>query len=240
MGVNRGCVVVASAFPSDVLCAHLRKLGFAAVECVGDGLSALRLVQSRLPDALVADAVLPGLQGDALVERVRRTPLTVYPAMVLLTLPGMPLRSQTPDCAVLEKSADADALASALARLAPERRPVPPDKRRQADMLLTRLGVPEHCGRDYLLRAVEMAWADSRMLRGLTTRLYPAIAAEFSVDRRHVERSMRHVIDTAWRSGEIEAQYALFGDTIDARRGNPTCGEMIARIADILRWEGNA
>ena len=81
---------------------------------------------------------------------------------------------------------------------------------------------------------------DSRLLRALTTRLYPSIAIEFGVERRHVERAMRHTIDEAWRSGEMEAQYRLFGDTIDAKRGSPTCGEMIARIADILRWEGKA
>ena len=50
--------------------------------------------------------------------------------------------------------------------------------------------------------------------------------------------AMRHAIDVAWRTGEIEQQQAIFGDTIDARRGKPTCGEMIALLADILRWEG--
>ena len=65
-------------------------------------------------------------------------------------------------------------------------------------------------------------------------------AKEFGADARHVERAIRHVIDVAWRSGEMEAQYKIFGDTIDAKRGSPTCGEMIAQIADILRWEGRA
>ena len=47
-----------------------------------------------------------------------------------------------------------------------------------------------------------------------------------------------HVIDCAFRTGEIERQHRIFGDTIDARRGKPTGGEMIAQLADILRWEG--
>ena len=50
--------------------------------------------------------------------------------------------------------------------------------------------------------------------------------------------TLRHVIDAAWRTGEIEQQHRLFGDTIDARRGKPTCGEMIAQLAEELRWEG--
>ena len=51
-----------------------------------------------------------------------------------------------------------------------------------------------------------------------------------------------------WRTGvtvsmsmpKDRAMVTYFGDTIDAKRGSPTCGEMIAQIADILRWEGRA
>ena len=46
------------------------------------------------------------------------------------------------------------------------------------------------------------------------------------------------LVDAAWRAGDIDQQQKIFGDTIDARRGRPTCGEMIAQLADILRWEG--
>ena len=240
MSADRGCVVAATALPSETLCAQLKAIGFSRVVTAGDGLSALRRVRDFLPDALVADAALPVLSGESLPERVRRMPLAIYPAMILLRLPGMRIGNPGIDCAVLDKPVDADALAMALEALAPERRPVPPEKHGRAGELLLQLGVPRHCGGDYLTRAVEMAWMDSRLLRALTTRLYPSIAAEFGVERRHVERAMRHAIDEAWRSGEMEAQYRLFGDTIDAKRGSPTCGEMIARIADILRWEGKA
>ena len=44
---------------------------------------------------------------------------------------------------------------------------------------------------------------------------------------------MRHAIDLAWRSDQVDNQYRIFADTIDARRGQPTCGEMISRLADI-------
>ena len=240
MSADRGCVVAATALPSDGFCAKLAAVGFSRIVLAADGLTALRLVRDCLPDALVADAVLPVLNGEALADRVRRMPLAVYPAMVLLRLPGMRVGNPGVDCALLEKNVGPDALTAALDALAPEHRPVPPEKRDRAVELLERLGVPEHCGREYLTRAIEMSWMDSRLLPALPARLYPAIAAEFGADRRHVERAMRHAIDEAWRSGEMEAQYELIGDTIDAKRGSPTCGEMIAQIADILRWEGRA
>ena len=102
------------------------------------------------------------------------------------------------------------------------------------------MGIPQHCGREYLIRAIEIVWLDERLLKALSKRVYPAVAEQFGVEVRHVSRAMRHVIDAAWRSGEMEAQYKIFGDTIDARRGCPTLSEMIAQIADILRWEGKA
>jgi hypothetical protein len=33
----------------------------------------------------------------------------------------------------------------------------------------------------------------------------------------------------------MERQHALFGNTIDARRGKPTAGEMIGRLAELAR-----
>ena len=56
--------------------------------------------------------------------------------------------------------------------------------------------------------------------------------------QEQAERAMRYAIDAAWRTGQIDNQHRIFGDTIDARRGKPTCGEMIAQLAEELRWEG--
>ena len=74
--------------------------------------------------------------------------------------------------------------------------------------------------------------------RALRDALYVPVARETNLTPAQVERAMRHAIEVAWRTGEIEQQHRIFGDTIDARRGKPTCGEMIAQLADILRWEG--
>ena len=238
MDSGRGAAVLATAFNAETLDSLLRELGFARVERAADGISALRKVRDCLPDALVADAILPGLDGAALAAQIRGMPLAVYPAIVLLAPKGM--RPPNPGCPVVDRPATPQALQSALDAQSPERRPMPARKRMRAEQMLDRLGVPEHCGRDYLLRAAEIGYQDVRWLRALTGRVYPAVAAEFGVDARRVERAIRHVIDVAWRGGEIEAQYDFFGDTIDAKRGSPTCGEMIARIADILRWEGRA
>jgi two-component system response regulator (stage 0 sporulation protein A) len=227
---------------------HLRRTlnasGFSNILCVHDGLSALRMVRDRRPDVVIADSVLPLCEGVELVARIHEAQLTVYPAMLLLTLPGMRLsEKRLQGCcgyAQLEKPVMSAALLEALDKTRPERRAFPERMRGRALQILHALGVPEHYGRDYLLTAILTAWQDERYLRALTDLMYPSIARLYGVDPRRVERGMRYVIDAAWRVGEIDAQYKLFGDTIDAKRGCPTCGEMIAQIADILRWEGRA
>ena len=68
--------------------------------------------------------------------------------------------------------------------------------------------------------------------------LYPRIGEAFGMNTRQVERAMRHVIGLAWQSDKFDNQYRIFADTVDAGRGQPTCSEMISRLADILRLEG--
>ena len=242
MRVRGARAVVAAAFPGDIAAVRqfLMRSGFSEIQEAGNGAEALRLVRDNLPDLLVAAAVMPVMDGVSLAEKILRLPLAVYPAILLTAPSGMNVRGVPAGCEVLTKPADAQLLREAVFRTRPETRRVPDEIRRRAEALLSETGVPEHCGRGYLLRAIEMAWCDSGLLRSLTGRLYPAVAEAFGTEKRHVERAMRHVIDVAWRSGEIEAQYRIFGDTVDAKRGNPTCGEMIAQIADILRWEGKA
>lgn len=239
MRSSSGRAVVATALPGEAesLRVMLGDSGCSEVVCVADGLSAVAQIRQRRTDWLVADAVLPVLDGASLAVEVASLPLSVYPGVLLLTVPGMCPKT---GAAVLKKPVTRERLAEALEALRPERRAVPGKKRERARQALDSIGIPDHCGRDYLLRAIEIAWLDERLLKALTTRLYPSVAEEFGADARHVERAIRHVIDVAWRSGEMEAQYKIFGDTIDAKRGSPTCGEMIAQIADILRWEGKA
>ena len=72
----------------------------------------------------------------------------------------------------------------------------------------------------------------------MTARLYPVIGMRCGVNARRVERAMSHVIDLAWAGGDIDRQYGIFQNTIDAQRGKPTCGEMIAQLAELTRMEG--
>lgn len=240
MQTFRGRAIAASAMPNEA--AHMRgmlsRAGFSEVVCVFDGRSLIYEAQTRPTDLILADAVLPGIGAADVRRRLYSMPMIVYPIVMTTAAPGTSPENAA-DCVLKHPLSECE-LREKIAGFEFRERYVPEGKRELTLSTLEEIGIPDHCGREYLCRAIEMAWLDGRLVRQLTKRLYPAVAEEFGVDRRHVERSMRHAIDVAWRGDEIEAQYRLFGDTIDAGRGSPTLGEMIARIADILRWEGNA
>ncbi|MBQ3268848.1 MAG: response regulator, partial [Clostridia bacterium] len=52
--------------------AALGALGYASVARARDGASALRMIAEAEPEVAVCDAVLPGMDGAALIERIRR------------------------------------------------------------------------------------------------------------------------------------------------------------------------
>lgn len=243
MDAENLCAVIAVLSGNDIstLSSMLKSLGYSCSGIVSDGISAIETSKSVLPDLLLADAVLPGIDGFMLARRLYSMPLNVYPAIILAKLPGTIIPDsmlKLSGVAVIDKPFSVEALAKALSTVAPEKRSLSSEKLMHLEALLDDLGVPDHPGRSCLIHGISLAWADNRRIHALRKKLYPAVAEKSGLTLSQAERAIRYVIDYAWRNGEIEKQHKIFGDTIDARRGKPTCGEMIARLADILRWEG--
>lgn len=220
----------------------LRAAGFETMGCARTAGAALALLERIEVDLLLADAVLPGMDGPALAEAVISLPLRVHPAVVLAAPAGLRVpggEELAPFSAVLlEKPFGPAELAAAFDSIVSLPPALPPRKTSQLAALLDALGVPAHPGREALAAAAALAWQDGRRLANMKRRLYPAVGRVTGMTSVQAERAIRYAIDAAWRTGAIEAQNRIFGDTIDAKRGRPTCGEMIARLADILRWEG--
>ena len=224
--------------------AALADAGFGTVGSAPDGPGGLRLIREYEPDVAVASAVMPGMDGVAFVRAVGGLRLNVRPSVVLVRPGGLRLPGEDAlpglGAALLTLPVQADALGAALRRLSEAPVALPPEQGARLTALMDALGVPRHPGRDCLERAVALVWADRRRLRTLKGCVYPALSRQTGLSPAQAERAMRHAIDAAWRTGAIEEQHRIFGDTIDARRGKPTCGEMIAQLAEKLRWEGRA
>lgn len=220
--------------------AAIEAADFALYGTARDADGALTLVREGQPALLLADAVLPGADGVALARRVTGMYLHRYPCVLLMRPRGLKLPEADALAglggAVIDRPFDGALLSEAFRALT-ERGPcLPPEKAARLDQLLDALGVPEHPGRGMLACAVALVWRDRDCLCNLRDNVYPHAGKDTAAAR--AERAIRHVIEVAWRTGAMDAQQRVFGDTIDARRGRPTCGEMIARLADILRWEG--
>ena len=177
----------------------------------------------------------------AFARRVRSLRLVVQPDVLLLKPAGMRLPEgeslPTLNAMVLETPVDAARLRQAIEALEGRPRTLPGDKAKRLTGLMDALGVPRHPGRECLALAVTLAWHDAGRVASLKNDIYPEVARQTGLSPAQVERALRHAIDAAWRNGAIEHHHRIFGDTIDARRGKPTCGEMIAQLAEELRWE---
>lgn len=223
---------------------HLLASQNIALLAVADsGCSALRLLAALRPDLLVVDAQLPAMDGAALVRRALCTfSLPVRPTAMLLHYPEFPIADagalRDAGAVLMEKPVSPVAFAGAIEAL----QIAPPvfsgAQLQHAGELLDTLGVPEHIGRTCLRTAALLCAADERYLHSLSGRLYPLLARLCHLEIAQAERAMRHAIALAWQSDKFDNQYRIFADTVDAGRGQPTCGEMISRLADILRLEG--
>lgn len=221
----------------------LAAAGIALAETASDGRSAWEKTLCCRPDLLIADVHLPLLDGTALAERVLTDEgCCVRPRVLLLHRREFPVpgraKLEAMGAAFLAWPVPAADFCSAVRTL---ENAEPVFSRlwcKRADELLDALGVPVHIGREALRWSVLLCAEDERLLHGRGERLYPMVGEKLGLSSQAVERALRHVIGAAWRSDQFENQHRIFADTVDAGRGQPTCGEMIARLADILRLEG--
>lgn len=217
--------------------------GIELVAMAGDAASALDALQRFRPDLLIADAELPQMEGAQLAKLALSSKrLPVRPAAIVLHYGEFisPHRAKLEEMGAvfLEKPVLHSRFSAAVARL--ERTPphFPAGETALAEKLLRELGFPDHIGSRCLKTAALLCAGDERLQHMLSNRLYPATGEICSVSAVQAERAMRHAIGLAWQSNQFENQYRIFADTVDAGRGQPTCGEMISRLADILRLEG--
>lgn len=243
---NATRTAVAAAASRETRRQIVRALSVAGIELKfmsEDGVSALRAVTNFRPNLLVTEAMLPSMDGISLTKRALcGFSLPVRPGVILLYESGYPplegelfARSGARLLSLPVSDETFSSTAKQLCAVAPT---FSPEEKTRALRLLKDLGVPAHRGRDYLMTAILLYAADDRLLYNLSTRLYPIISAKYETSVAQTERAICHVIELAWQSDKYDYQYHVFGDTIDAGRGTPTCGEMISRLADILRSEG--
>lgn len=102
--------------------------------------------------------------------------------------------------------------------------------------LLLELGAPDHLvGHPYVVKAVMMVIQDRAYIDNITISLYPQLAVIFDTTPTRAERAIRHLIEVTWSRGDLKVLARYFGNTVSPRKGKPTNGEFLARVANIVK-----
>ena len=206
-----------------------------------DGPDAVQKTEQTMPDLLIIDQVLPLWDALETMRRIGLLPLFTMPYVIALSPLDMgfceKLAVKRGACGVLRKPLDPMALKDLLAELNVVKRL--PRTGLTEDQFLTclwSLGFSAKLpGTVFLAAAAMLLSLDVRLMQSLTGQLYPMVAKRYRISPLNVEHAMRRAIESAWSGSAMDRQHALFGNTIDARRGKPTAGEMIGRLAELAR-----
>lgn len=102
--------------------------------------------------------------------------------------------------------------------------------------VLKRIGIPCHLlGYHYIQDAVRISISDSMKFSKFATIVYGDVASKNKTSPTRVERAIRHAIDVAFKCGDIDEIYKLFGSSYSKNRGKPTNKEFIAMITELIK-----
>lgn len=109
--------------------------------------------------------------------------------------------------------------------------------REEVTKILLELGIPANlqgfrCLQECSLKAIE----DPTLLRKVTKRLYPMVGKVFAIDGGVVERSMRHSTDIGFCKTNFKPLCKIFGMSEEMLNYKPTSSELIALIAEYVRF----
>ena len=207
---------------------------FCLAAHTGSGTDALELARRLRPDVVVMDAVLPGMDGFALMDALEG----VVPGVAMVTgccQPAVLLEVIRRELRLFLPKPFRDEAFLALLRRAcglTEAYHTPVRQEAQVTRALHMVGVPAHIkGYPYVRRAILMVMKEPELAHALTKALYPALARQFATTPACVERAIRSAVDAAWTRGDPEVQRDYF--TMD----KPSNGAFIAAMAEKLRIE---
>lgn len=214
-----------------------------AVNIAFDGMQALYSARRMRPDILVVDAVLPGLDGFGVVDRLRaelgaRMPRLIGGSVGRFADEGFLRRGAR---SVLSIPWDMRALGEAIQSAARDivsrvdwQRVQ--DEYDRACSLLRGMGMREHLrGFSYLAWAAALASDSEERLGAIGERIYAPVATRFETTPQSVERLIRHAVEGTMDAVGAKGVYGFFGNTIDPTRGKPTNAQMIGMLAERLR-----
>lgn len=204
-----------------------------------DGEEALKLYDSFQPDLVLAEAILPGYDGFALMEHILPDK---HVTKIVLAAANQEL--------IVKKAFELEAgyvIVKPYVKKYFIRRVLEAAKmqegRRQAfaesdqlldsriSVALKRLGIPMSIKGYKLLREALMAvCTNSAKMRPLNRNVYMPLAQKYGSTVKCVERNIRHAIETAATRGDTDAFYEYFGYSSARKRESPQTQNLLPRL----------
>lgn len=211
------------------------------VQSAKEGHEALSMLQSFMPNVMVLDMMLPGLDGISLLQKA--ADLEIRPVVLATTRMLSDYMSQALERMgvgyVMVKPCDAAAVVARLGDLTQSGSVTMfsnPDPRVLISNVLRDLGIPTKLrGYGYLREAIEAYAKDPG--QSITKELYCAVGERYHATVTQVERGIRTAIEYAWEHRDSKAwqRYFTMGERVV--EGRPTNGAFVSCIADHLSME---
>lgn len=233
---------------------------FEIIGMAQNGENGLNLIQSLLPDVVLLDLILPGMDGFEILSKASR----YYPSVKFLVLSslsddyfvkkalqfgaayylvkpfnGSILKERIMDLlSVDQKKIEIKQPIQKPITINKEEEKVEDYKAKLSDKIsniLLSIGIPANLvGYKILKEAILVAIEQPDLIYSITKGLYPEVAARLNTTVSGVERAIRHVIDTSWSRGKMENINAILGMHVYSNNEKPTNSEFIALLSDKL------
>lgn len=234
---------VRNARSMERLCAELEDGERCTLSIVTNGEDALASACAFVPDILVVDAVLPRIDGLAVVDCLRawlgvRMPRVIGGSETAFSDQGFARRGAD---AVVRVPWDMEQLRRVILeqmqalndQIDWERLK---DAYTHAGRLLERMGMHKALkGFVYLSWAAALAYENEARLYAVGEELYRPVARHFGTTPQAVERLIRHAVESTMDAVGARSVYGFFGNTIDSTRGKPTNAQVIGMLVQRMR-----
>lgn len=192
------------------------------------GEAAFQVIKKGQPDVVLLDLIMPKAEGFSSLEQVKTDSSTLkQPIYIVMSLAGQERvtegvkdynpKSPDPisDCILGHRDYEPAAYVT---------------------NILTDMEAPVHlkgyrCLRDSIISCVN----NVELLTSVTKLLYPAVSKMNRTTDSSVERAIRTIIDTIWKSGNQEMVKKWVGYNSLTKEKRPTNSEFIAKITDKVR-----
>lgn len=209
------------------------------VYSVSDGLEALSMAKQLLPDIMILDLILTGMDGITLLQELQAN--QIHPTVMVVTrLHTAYIRECIEKLNVaflMLKPCDPNVAARRITDLyhsSCKKEEPSFEIQELAAQLLNHLGFPPRLlGYQYVKEGIASIYLNPKI--ALTKELYPEIADRNHATAMTVERSIRTAIRTAWMHGNPQIWAEFFPPQTDGSIPRPSNGMFLAKMANELR-----